>query len=50
MASVDLTTLSCAALARARLASLDADEHWFARRLADETAAALREWLEAVEG
>jgi pimeloyl-ACP methyl ester carboxylesterase len=34
-----------ARLPRARLITFDTDDHWVARRFADETAAALREWL-----
>jgi pimeloyl-ACP methyl ester carboxylesterase len=39
-----------ARLPRARLLTFDTDDHWVARRFADETALALREWLEALEG
>jgi pimeloyl-ACP methyl ester carboxylesterase len=37
-----------ARLPRASLVTFDSDDHWVARRFADETAAALREWLEAL--
>jgi pimeloyl-ACP methyl ester carboxylesterase len=39
-----------ARLPRATLVTFDSDDHWVARRFADETAAALRGWLEALEG
>lgn len=39
-----------ARLPRARLVTFDSDDHWVARRFADETAAALREWLQTLEG
>jgi poly(3-hydroxyoctanoate) depolymerase len=39
-----------ARLPRARLVAFDSDDHWVARRFADETASALREWLLALEG
>jgi pimeloyl-ACP methyl ester carboxylesterase len=39
-----------ARLPRARLVTFDTDDHWVARRFADETAAALREWLLAPAG
>jgi pimeloyl-ACP methyl ester carboxylesterase len=37
-------------LPQARLVTFDTDDHWVARRFADEAAAALREWLLALEG
>jgi poly(3-hydroxyoctanoate) depolymerase len=37
-------------LPRARLVTFDSDDHWVARRFADETARSLRDWLLALEG
>jgi pimeloyl-ACP methyl ester carboxylesterase len=31
----------------ARLLTFDTDDHWLARRFADQTAAAIREWIES---
>jgi pimeloyl-ACP methyl ester carboxylesterase len=39
-----------ARLPRARLVTFDSDDHWVARRFADEIANTLREWILGLEG